>query len=183
MLAPVHFFDNRIGGSAHGIEKGGLTPLGRKFIQLANQKNIIIDLAHASEKLIDDAIAESKKPMVLSHTGIKATCNNGRNISTRQLKEIANRGGLIAIAFFIQASCGKDIDHIVAAIQKGIELAGEDHISLGSDYDGVVRSPIDVSELEYLTDALIKKGISKEAIRKVMGGNVLRFLQQHLPEK
>ncbi len=56
IIAPVHFFDNRIGGSTHGLRKGGLTKLGRQFVKKLENKKIIIDLAHASEKLINDII-------------------------------------------------------------------------------------------------------------------------------
>ena len=181
MLAPVHFFDNSLGGSAHGLEKKGLTESGRRFVLEANRKDIIIDLSHASEMLIDDVLAISVKPVVLSHTGVKATCPNGRNISDKHARLIGQKNGLIGIAFFSQATCGKDIASIVRAIKKAVELAGVDHVALGSDFDGVVRTPIDAAGMKYLTAALLESGMNRESVRKIMGGNTLRFLQQNLP--
>jgi membrane dipeptidase len=73
MMAPTHFFDNDIGGSAHGVAKGGLTDKGREMIRRMEEKKMIVDLAHASPQTIDDVLAITKRPLVVSHTGIKGT--------------------------------------------------------------------------------------------------------------
>ncbi|HUJ76044.1 MAG TPA: membrane dipeptidase, partial [bacterium] len=57
MMAPTHFFDNDIGGSAHGKDKGGLTELGRAMIRRMETKKMLLDLAHASPRTIVDALA------------------------------------------------------------------------------------------------------------------------------
>ena len=73
MMAPTHFFDNDIGGSAHGVAKGGLTEKGREMIRLMEEKRMIVDLAHASEKTIEDVLAIARRPIVVSHTGVCGT--------------------------------------------------------------------------------------------------------------
>ena len=72
--------------------------------------NMIIDIAHASPKIIDDILKITDRPIVSSHTGVKGTCNNVRNLSDEQLKAIAKSGGLISIAMFKQAVCGTDAE-------------------------------------------------------------------------
>ena len=181
MMAPTHFFDNDIGGSAHGIEKGGLTDKGKEMIRRMEAKRMIVDLAHASAKTIDDALAIATRPVVVSHTGVKGTCDNQRNLSDDQLKGIARTGGVIGIGYWETAVCGKDAKAIAKAIRYAADLVGVDHIGLGSDFDGAVTEPFDTSGLVQLTDALIGEGFTDEEIGKIMGRNALRLLIQNLP--
>jgi microsomal dipeptidase-like Zn-dependent dipeptidase len=78
-------------------------------------------------------------------------------------------------------TCGKDITAITNAIRYGIDRFGLDHIALGSDWDGSVTTPIDASQLPHLTQALVDAGFTVAEIRAVMGGNLARFLGEHLP--
>jgi len=181
MMAPTHFFDNDIGGSAHGLEKNGLTEKGKEMIRRMQAKSMIVDLAHASPAVIRDALAISTKPMVVSHTGVKGTCNNTRNLSEAQIKAIAKTGGLIGIGYWSQAVCGTDARSIARAIRYTANKVGVEHVCLGSDFDGATTSPFDTSELVLLTDALLKQGFTEDEIRLIMGGNALRLLSKALP--
>ena len=181
MIAPVHFFDNELGGSAHGIHKGGLTSLGKEMIREMERKKMIVDLAHASPALIDDVIAMAKRPVLISHTGVKGTCDNQRNLSDSQLKGIARGGGVIGIGYWETAVCGRDVQSIARAIRYAVTVAGIDHIALGSDFDGAVAVPFDSSGLVLLTDALLKEGFTPEQIKKIMGENIINFLLRNLP--
>lgn len=182
MMAPVHFFDNQLGGSAHGAEKGGLTTFGRTVIERQEQLGIAVDLAHASPALIDDVLAMAKKPVLNSHTGVLGTCDSPRNLSDKQLKGIAATGGVIGIAFFEEAVCGKDVGAIVKAIQHAVKVAGIDHVGFGSDFDGAVAVPFDVTGLGVLTEALREAGFKDREIEKLAGENVLRALGKTLPK-
>ncbi|HBO13504.1 MAG TPA: peptidase M19, partial [Halieaceae bacterium] len=67
------------------------------------------------------------------------------------------------------------------AIRYGIDLVGADHVALGSDYDGATTVPFDTAELAVLTDTMLREGLDEATIRKVMGGNLARFLAENLP--
>ena len=181
MMGLTHFFDNAIGGSAHGVSKGGLTNFGRTVIDGMEQLGIIIDLAHASPQLIADVLETASTPVVVSHTGVKGTCPRARNLSDQQLRAIAKNGGLVGIAFFEEAICGKDVDAIVSAMRYSVNLIGIDHVALGSDFDGAVTTPFDVTGLRQLTTSLMRGGFSSTDIEAVMGGNVVRLLKHALP--
>jgi len=181
MMAPTHFFDNDIGGSAHGVEKGGLTEKGKEMIRRMEAKHMIVDVAHASAQTIDDVLAIATRPVLVSHTGVRGTCDNQRNLSDEQLKGIARTGGVIGIGYWDTAVCGTDAKAIAKAIRYAANLIGLDHIGLGSDFDGAVVEPFDTSGLVQITDALIAEGFSDEDIGKIMGRNVLRLLIQNLP--
>jgi len=86
MIGMAHFFDNEFAGSAHGAKKYGLTPLGRQLVAEMERRKILVDLAHASAKTIDDVTAMATRPVVVSHTGVRGTCDNQRNLSDAQLK-------------------------------------------------------------------------------------------------
>lgn len=181
MMAPTHFFDNEIGGSAHGVNKGGLTAVGKEVIQRMEAKKMLVDIAHASSATIDDVLAIATRPVMVSHTGVKGTCNNNRNLSDEQLVRIARTGGVIGIGHWDTAVCGTDAKAIARAIRHAANIAGVDHIGLGSDFDGAVTVPFDTTGLVQITDALLGEGFSEDEIRKIMGGNVLRVLREHLP--
>jgi len=181
MIGLTHFFDNEVGGSAHGINKGGLTDFGRLLIREMEQRHMIVDLSHASPQLIDDVLAIVTKPVLVSHTGVKGTCDNVRNLSDNQLKRIASLGGVIGIAMFEKAVCGNSAKEIAQAIQYTTNLIGAEHVGLGSDFDGAVTIPFDVTGLPQIVGELFKLGISKEEIKLIMGENIKRFMLENLP--
>ena len=181
MMSPSHFFDTDIGGSAHGIEKGGLTDKGKEMVRRMEAKRMIVDIAHASAKTIDDVLAIATRPVLVSHSGVRGTCDNQRNLSDEQLKGIARTGGVIGIGFWDTAVCGTDAQAIAKAIRYTANLIGVDHVGLGSDFDGAVTTPFDTTGLVQITDALLAEGFSDEEVGRIMGRNVLRLLIQNLP--
>lgn len=181
MISPAHFFDTQIGGSAHGVRKGGLTDLGREWVRRMEDRGVIVDLAHASPKTIDEVLAMARRPVLVSHTGVQGTCGNARNLRDAQLRAIAQTGGVIGIGFWETAVCGRDAKAIARAIRYTADLVGVRHVALGSDFDGAVIVPFDVTGLPQLTDALLAVGFSEAELRLIMGENVLRLLQTLLP--
>ncbi len=181
MMSPTHFFDNEMGGSAHGINKGGLTETGKEMIRRMEAKRMIVDLAHASPRTINDVLAMATRPVVVSHTGVKATCNNTRNLSDDQIRGIARTGGVIGIGFWETAVCGTDAKAIVRAIRHVVNLVGVAHVGLGSDYDGGIAAPFDTTGVAQITEALLADGFAEAEIRLIMGGNVIRLLKNNLP--
>lgn len=177
----THFFDNEIGGSAHGLEKGGLTPLGRQVIKRLEEKAMLIDLAHASRPLIDDVLAISTRPVLVSHTGVEGTCKGPRNLSDQHLKAIAATGGVIGIGYWDAAVCATSVKAIIKAIRYTADLIGVQHVALGSDFNGTIHAPFDVTGLPQLTEGLLKAGFSHADIAAIMGGNVQRLLLASLP--
>ena len=182
MLGLAHFFDTEVGGSAHGLQKGGLTRLGRQVVVKAQDQHMLLDLAHSSAQVIDEVVALSNQPVVVSHTGVKGTCDNLRNLSDQQIKAIAKTGGVIGIGYWPTAICGNDASSIAHTIRYVVDLVGVDYVGLGSDFDGAVRSPFDVTGLPLITKALQEEGFTTGEISQIMGLNLLRVLDLVLPE-
>lgn len=181
MMSPSHFFDNAFGGSAHGIAKGGLTAAGREMVERMEDRGMVVDVAHASAATIDDVLAMASRPVVASHTGVRGTADSARNLSDAHLCGIAATGGVVGIGFWDTATGGDDVAAIARAIAYAVDVAGVEHVGLGSDFDGGVRVPIDATGLVQITDALLDLGFDDAAIARVMGGNALRVLADVLP--
>lgn len=182
MMGPTHFFDNGMGGSAHGESGTGLSEFGREIIAKMDARQIIIDLAHVSPAMIDDILALTSRPVLVSHTGVRGTCDNPRNLSDAQIDAIAAKGGLIGIGLWKTAVCGTDAAATVAAMKYVADRVGTDHVALGSDFDGAITAPFDVTGLPLITEALLSAGYESEDIGRMMGGNVRDFLRNNLPE-
>lgn len=180
MLGPTHFFDNELGGSAHGITGEGLTDFGKQVVQRMNELGMFIDLAHSSPAIIDDILKMTDKPLIVSHTGVKGTMDNSRNLSDEHVKQIAKNGGLIGIAFFKGAISSPEIQGIVDAMKHVKNIAGIDCIALGSDYDGSVTTPFDITGLPLLVEELLAQKFTEDEIRAIMGENIKRFMLQNL---
>ncbi|RNF33661.1 dipeptidase [Paracoccus methylarcula] len=183
LIGLTHFFDNELGGSLHG-EGGsgaGLTEFGYQVVEAMMEKGMVIDLAHASPRMVEDVLAIEGARPILSHTGIHGHCASHRNLDDALVKRIAGKGGLIGIGYWADVVCGRTPADIAAAIRAAIALVGEDHVSLGSDYDGSVDAPFDAAHLSALTQALMDAGLSEAQIAKVMGGNMMRYLADVLP--
>lgn len=181
MVGLTHFFDNEFAGSAHGLERGGLTDLGRALVPLLERRGVLVDLAHASPRTIEEVLSIVSHPTVVSHTGVRATCDNNRNLSDEQITAIAAGGGVIGIGFWPTAVCGTASQDVARAIGHVVDLVGDEYVALGSDYDGGTTVGFDASQLAVLTDALQGAGLAEASIRRILGENVLRVVRAVLP--
>ncbi len=182
LVGLTHFFDNQVGGSAHGVAKGGLTDLGRRVVARMEELGMLVDLAHASDALIDDVLSVATRPVVVSHTGVRGTCDNRRNLDDARLRAVADAGGVVGIGLWKTAICGARAEDWARSVRHALDVAGPDHVALGSDWDGAVGTIVDAAGTVRLTEALLGTGLSKADIRRVMGDNAVRLLRATLPE-
>ena len=165
---------------------GGLTEFGVKLVSEANRLGVLVDVAHLAPAGVRDVLALSEAPIIDTHTGVKAICNHRRNLSDEQLEGIAAKGGVVCITFvpsFIAANreeqtLGRFLDHVDHAVR----TIGVDHVGLGSDFDGFDDAPMlgleDVTCFPAITAGLVERGYDEEAVRKILGENVLRLFEK-----
>jgi microsomal dipeptidase-like Zn-dependent dipeptidase len=180
MIALQHFFDNELGGSLHSFANKGLTEFGRNVVEYVEQNNLILDLAHSSPQVVEDVLEMTKMPIIVSHTGIHSNCKTTRNYPDPLMKRIAANGGVIGIGYWADVTCDASPMGVAKTIKAAVDLLGADAVSLGSDFDGSVETGFDTSELAALTQALMATGLSENAIRLVMGENMIRVLRNRL---
>lgn len=180
MAGFTHFFDNELGGSMHGLKKGGLTPFGREILRRMEAKGMIVDIAHLSHAGVAEVLAMAKRPVVSSHGGVQATCKVNRNLTDDEVRGVAKTGGIIGIGYWEGAICSTDPRAAAKAMKHVRDLVGIQHVALGSDYDGATTVRFDTSQLAQVTQALMDEGFTPDEIRAVMGENALRVIRAGL---
>jgi membrane dipeptidase len=180
MAGLTHFFDNELGGSMHGLKKGGLTPFGREIVRRMEAKGMIVDIAHLSHTGVAEVLAMARRPVVSSHGGVQATCKVNRNLTNDEIRGVAKTGGVIGVGYWEGAVCSTDPRAAAKAMKHVRDLVGIDHVALGSDYDGATTVRFDTSQLTQVTQALLDEGFTEQEIRAVMGENALRVIRAGL---
>ena len=180
MAGLTHFFDNELGGSMHGLKKGGLTPFGRDIVRRMEAKGMIVDIAHLSHIGVAELLAMARRPVVSSHGGVQATCKVNRNLTDDEIKGVAKTGGIIGIGYWEGAVCSTDPRAAAKAMKHVRDLVGIEYVALGSDYDGATTVRFDTSQLAQVTQALMDEGFTEPEIRAVMGQNALRVIRAGL---
>ena len=169
-----------------GPEHGGLSDFGRKVVAEMNRLGMIVDVSHISDEAFDDVLEVTTAPVIASHSGARAIYDHPRHLDDGMLRKIAENGGVIHVLFMYvkepdlggpgeNATVSDVVDHI----DHIVEVAGIDHVGIGSDFDGGggVEGCFDVSEMPNITIELVNRGYSREEIRKIWGGNFLRVLR------
>ncbi len=180
MAGLTHFFDNELGGSMHGLKKGGLTPFGRDIVSRMEAKGMIIDIAHLSHTGVAEVLAMAKRPVVSSHGGVQATCKVNRNLTDDEIRGVAKTGGIIGVGYWEGAVCSTSPAAAAKAMKHIRDLVGIEHVALGSDYDGATTVRFDTSQLVQVTQALMDEGFTVDEIRAAMGENALRVIRSGL---
>lgn len=179
-----HNGDNDLCDSARGkAEHGGLSELGRTSIREMNRVGMMIDLSHAAESSFYQAIEASATPIVCSHSSSRALCDHPRNLTDNQLKALAASGGVVQTCLydgFLRKEGGATLDDVVRHIVHMVEVAGIDHVGIGTDFDGDggVVGCADASELINLTRKLCAQGFRHQDIEKLWGGNFIRVMRE-----
>jgi membrane dipeptidase len=177
-------FAEGVGPENHGH---GLTGLGRELVKQCNNMGILIDVSHLNEPGFWDVIAESTKPIVASHSNARAVCDHERNLTDRQITELAKNGGLMginyAVGFLVEgARSGSEVPLgvLVDHIDHIVNLVGIEHVALGSDYDGagVPDALKDAAHDWAIVEELARRGYDDDAIAKICRDNWLRVFKE-----
>ncbi|KPJ85283.1 peptidase [Parcubacteria bacterium SG8_24] len=181
-LGLAHFSANRACRPAMGLgrrDRAGLTRFGQALLRDCEALGVIVDLAHVNRRGFLEACRMARRPVLVSHTGISGAYRHWRNIDDAQVRAVASTGGVIGIIFSAGFLGGSGPAAVVRHMEHIIGLVGDDHVALGSDYDGMivpVSGLSEISMLPNLTDAMLDRGWRSERIGKVLRGNVMRLL-------
>jgi len=182
-LGFCHFSANELCFPAFGQGRSddrGLTELGREAVRACEDAGVIVDLAHINRKGLLEVCSLSKRPVIVSHTGVLGAFEHWRNVDDASLRAVADTGGCVGVIFVPKYLGGSGLSDVVRHVRHIVDVCGEDAPALGSDWDGfIVPTPDlkDASRLPLLTDALLQGGFSEEAVGKILRTNALRVLE------
>lgn len=231
---PAHNWANEFADSCCAPARwNGLTDHGRDVIREMNRLGMLVNVSHASDATVAQALEVSTHPIVATHHGLRSLNDIPRNMPDDLLKKLAAKGGVIGFhignafhsrphfewltkqagrTFWDTSEIGHEkerlsiyeidkrlapqfpfvgpvapddvlmsVDEWVGVVDRAIQLVGEDHVALGSDFDGgptPARGMRDIRDLAMITDAMLRRGYSPERIRKFLGGNLMRVFRQ-----
>lgn len=189
-VGPVHFHDSALATSATGKngDREGLSELGQAFCRRVYARGALVDVSHMSDRSFADLVPIAKEagaPLVATHSNARKLANHPRNLTDAQLREIAASGGVAGLnlhSTFLSGVHHASLKHAVDQVLYMVEVAGIDHVGIGSDFDGA-RPPdelSDASKLPVLAEALKKRGLSEQDVQKIFSRNALRVLR-HAP--
>ncbi len=185
-MSLTHLSNNELGGSSFPLmPPKRLTTLGRAILDEMTRLRMAVDVAHASRRTLKDILSHPTARLFCSHTGVSGVAPMWRNLSDDALRRIAERGGVVGIIFGTVYLGGRKIDDLVRHIEHAANVAGEDAVAFGSDFDGMVPLPRgmnDVRDLHLLTQALLQRH-PERWVEKIIGGNLTRFLADILGEE
>lgn len=126
---------NLVGDGCLQPENGGLTPFGREVVAELNARRIIVDTGHTGIRSTDEAIAASTRPIAISHSGCRAVADRPRSKPDATIRAMADKGGVIGIYMmpFLTMGAAPTSADLVRHIEHAINVAGEDHVGIGSD--------------------------------------------------
>jgi membrane dipeptidase len=165
---------------------GGLTRFGLELVQECNRLGILIDISHLAPAGVRDVLEASSRPIIASHSNAHALCSHVRNLTDEQLAAVAAKGGVVGVTyvpeFLTNGGQGASLDTLLDHVAHIVQVAGIDHVGLGSDFDGFTSAPPagleDVTHLPALSEALVRRGYAADQVRKVLGGNFMRVFRQ-----
>ena len=182
-MSLTHLANNELGGSSSPLMGDRpLTPLGRQVVEAMVAARMSVDLAHASHRTLRSIAQNRGARLFSSHTGVTGASRSWRNLDDAELRLIADRGGVVGIIFATLYLGGRSIDDVVRHLEHALDVAGEDAVALGSDFDGMVPLPRgvrDVTDMPKVVDALSRRRPGT-VVEKVAFGNWRRFFRETL---
>ena len=158
----------------------GLTPFGRRVIHGLEERGIVVDASHLNDAGFRDLLAVAERPFACSHSNARAVCPHPRNLEDWQLREIAERSGIVGLNFYNtflrEDGAEATPDDVLRHVDHMLNVAGEGLLALGSDYDGSdVPRWLDPCDMVADLHALLAREFGAAIAERIFHGNAERF--------
>lgn len=181
----THFSKNAAATPSMGRganETEGLTGFGKDLVAALQEADILVDVAHVNTPGTLDICKITQRPLFCTHTGAKGVFGHARNITDEEIDGIAESDGVIGIMFAPKFLTGKvRVDHrcVLDHIDYVVRRVGARHVAIGSDFDGWIPIPSDMSDcrdISLIVDGLADRGHAPDDVARILGGNALEML-------
>ncbi|MCS7224916.1 MAG: membrane dipeptidase [Armatimonadetes bacterium] len=174
-------YGNELADGVGVSDPKGLTEAGRKVVDACQNLGIAVDVSHLSLPSFISLMEVAEKPVIASHSNFYSLCPHRRNLTDKQALQIARRGGVIGLTFvpeFVGGGANRFLDHFF----HGLQLVDQDHLAVGSDFDGCTN-PVypDASHYADLDQDLKKRGVPITVRDRFFSKNLLKFFKSVLP--
>lgn len=179
VLQLMHYRFNEIGDIQTAPPRhNGLTPFGREVVREMNRLGMLIDTAHSSPATLYGVLAESRQPVICSHTGPRALRKIPRHLDDQNMRAIADKGGVVGIWPLIRRN--ESFENYLAAIDYVKKTIGVDHVGIGTDLYGLRSATAIPSHKAFalIPAGLLKRGYRESEVVKIVGGNCMKVLDQ-----
>jgi len=163
----------------------GLKEKGFKALEILNELNVAVDVSHLNIGGFWNVVERSKSPILASHSNVHSLYSSKRNLFDDQIKAIIDKNGYIGVSYY-PPFLGKhfvSVKHVVKNIEYIASLGGIDHVGLGSDFDGMQKTPTGLSgsqEVQNIPEELAKLNYSEEQIKKICALNFIDYIVNFL---
>ena len=203
MITITHFFTKAVGSSANSLpffpDHGapppiqGLSNFGRDLIKRMEELGIIVDVAHATSTTVTGILENSTRPLVASHISARTLGDHPYSLYDEQIKEIANRGGIIGVILMPYWLSNYSNVHMsdkygslrdaVKTIRHICKICGTHKcIGIGSDFAGYIPGPKEMrqlSDIHKLRELLQDEFNDDDIVEDILGKNVSEFFINH----
>ncbi len=173
----MHYRNNELGDIITGVPvHRRLTDAGTAVVRAMNAVGMLVDVAHGSESTALGAIEASNRPVIASHVHVHGKVEHPRFISRNLAQAIVSKGGGLVGAWPAGIAI-TDMRGFVDRALELVEIAGIDHVCLGTDMDANYKPVFDTyANLPYFVAGLAQRGLSEADIARLIGGSYLRLL-------
>jgi membrane dipeptidase len=179
---------NDLGNGCRVSHDKGLSAFGLQVVERMNAIGMAIDVSHCGQRTSLDAIAASKKPVLITHSNCRALAPGVARCKPDEVIQAAARNGgvlgITAVRHFVRAKDPVTIEDVLDHFDHAVKLVGVEHVGLGSDFDLDPHPTYDIPGLNHsnrvyeLTEGLLRRGYADADISLMLGGNFQRALGQ-----
>lgn len=174
---------NELGAGAKVTHSNGITSFGINVIKELERNNIIVDVSHSSDRLFNDVMIYSTKPVAATHSNSRTITNNKRNLTDSQFISIAKKGGIVGLNFF-REFLNNEPDKankydILRHTEHFLSLGGENSVAIGADFDGC-RLPDDIggiNDIEEIYNLFLRENYKESLVNKIFFENAIKFCE------
>ena len=173
---------NALSGTNAQETERGLSDQGRVFVKTMGELGMLVDVSHLSDPGFWDVIETTARPVIATHSNARAVFPNPRNLTDEQFTAIINTNGVAGLNMYAGFLGDEpDLDTVRAHLEHFLALGGEDHVSMGGDWDGCTQLPQGIhgiQDMEKLYEHLLRRNYSEALLEKIFYSNLMRVVNE-----